>query len=153
MYVIEELEKYKDKKVRLYLDMDGTFVHYDFGNADGYDLKRPLLDRIEKIKEINRIFDNITLYVLSICHENKHIEEKNIWLDKYLPEIEKEKRIIIVRDRKGNVSSADIKKEYLNSLVTDDIIILIDDDPRILQKIRDNNKNNVILYKDSILSD
>ncbi|MBR1416518.1 MAG: hypothetical protein IJ572_01710 [Bacilli bacterium] len=153
MYIKEELEKYKDKNIRLYLDMDGTIAHYELGNANNYDLKRPLLDRINKIKEINSLFPNITLYVLTICHEEKNILEKNEWLDKYLPEVIKDNRVIIIRNPKGNVTSAEKKRDYLNSLETTDTIILIDDDPRILNAIRKDNKNNVILYKDSILSD
>ena len=50
MYLKEELLKLGDKKIRLYLDMDGTIVHYDVGKADDYHTKRPLIDRINKIK-------------------------------------------------------------------------------------------------------
>ena len=153
MYLKEELLKLGDKKIRLYLDMDGTIVHYDVGKADDYHTKRPLIDRINKIKDINKSMNNIELYILSIGHEQKHIDQKNEWLDKYLPEIPNDNRVILIRNIYGQISSADIKKNYINNLKTDDTIILIDDDPRILGALNKENKNNAILFKDCILSD
>ena len=153
MYIKEILEKYKDKKVRLYLDMDGTIVDYDFGNPDNYDTKRPLMERINKLKEIIKLFDNVELYILTICHKEKNVLEKNIWLDKYIPEIKKDNRIIIIRDVNGSKSSGDKKRDYFNNLNTSDTIVFIDDDPRILKAVKNDNKNNVIIYKDSVLSD
>ena len=149
----EELKKLGDKTIRVYLDMDGTIVHFDIDGAHDYDIKRPLMNRINMIKSINERYPNVTFYTLTICHEPKQIKEKNIWLDKYLPEIEKDNRIIIVRDVRGPLSSGDVKRNYLNNLKTDDILILVDDDRRILETINKNNVNKVILYKDSILSD
>ena len=153
MYFKEELDKYKDKKVRLYLDMDGTIAYYELGKAYDFNNKRPLLDRINKIKEVSNTYDNITLYVLTICHEESGIYEKNAWLDKYLPEVKKDNRIIMVRKPQGKITSADKKKDYLNSLDTDETIILIDDDPRVLHAIKKDNKKNIILLKDCVLSD
>ena len=153
MFIEEELKKYGDKNIRVYLDMDGTIVHYDIDGAYDYDKKRPLLDRIDKVKYLNDNYPNITFYILSICHEKKQIDEKNIWLDKYLPYIEKDNRVIIVRDPKGLITSGDVKRNYLNQLDTKDTIILIDDDVRILKAVKSNNRNHVVLYKDSILSD
>ena len=149
----EEIKKLGDKPIRLYLDMDGTIVHFDLDGAHDYDIKRPLMNRINMLKELNKKYKNVTLYVLTICHENKQIKEKNDWLDKYFPEVKKENRVIIVRDPRGPVSSGDCKRNYLNKLDTKDILILVDDDRRILETISKNNVNKVILFKDSILSD
>ena len=153
MYLKEELLKLSDKKIRIYLDMDGTIVHYDVGNAEDFHIKRPLMDRINKLKDINNSMDNVELYILSIGHEQRHVDQKNEWLDKYFPEIPKENRAIIIRNLHGQVSSADIKKNYINNLRTDDKIILIDDDPRILGSLNKENKNNAIILKDCVLSD
>ena len=153
MYLKEELLKLSDKKIRIYLDMDGTIVHYDVGNAEDFHIKRPLMDRINKLKDINNSMDNVELYILSIGHEQRHVDQKNEWLDKYFPEIPKENRAIIIRNLHGQVSSADIKKNYINNLRTDDKIILIDDDPRILGALNKENKNNAIILKDCVLSD
>ena len=153
MFFEEEIKKLGDKPVRLYLDMDGTIVHFDLDGAHDFDVKRPLMNRINMLKKINEKYDNVTLYILSICHEIKQIKEKNDWLDKYFSEIDKDNRIIIVRDPRGPLSSGDVKRNYLNKLVTDDVIILVDDDRKILETVKKNNVNKVILYKDSILSD
>lgn len=153
MYLKEELLKFSDKKIRIYLDMDGTIVHYDVGNAEDFHIKRPLMDRINKLKDINNSMDNVELYILSIGHEQRHVDQKNEWLDKFFPEIPKENRAIIIRNLHGQVSSADIKKNYINNLRTDDTIILIDDDPRILGALNKENKNNAIILKDCVLSD
>ena len=153
MFFEEEIKKLGDKNIRVYLDMDGTIVHFDLDGAHDYDIKRPLLDRINKIKYINSHYENVTFYILSICHELKQIKEKNKWLDEYLPEIDEDNRIIIVRDIRGPLSSGDVKRNYLNKLDTDDSIILVDDDRKILEAVSKNNVNKVILYKDSVLSD
>ncbi|MCR4580895.1 MAG: hypothetical protein K5666_00035 [Bacilli bacterium] len=153
MFLDKELKKIGKKNIRVYLDMDGTIVHYEVGNADNYDIKRPLLNRINNVKKIISEYDNISFYILSIGHEQKHIDQKNKWLDKYLPEIPKENRAILIRNIRGNKPSPEIKRDFINSIKTDDIIVLIDDDPRIIDAVRKNNKNNVILYKDSVLSD
>lgn len=47
MYLKEYLEKYKDKKVKLFVDMDGVIADYEFGVAKDYDTKRPLMDSIK----------------------------------------------------------------------------------------------------------
>ena len=153
MFFEEELKKQGNRKVRIYLDMDGTIAHYDVAKADNFHLKRPLFERIDKIKYINDNYDNVTFYVLSIGNEDKHIDQKNQWLDEYLPFIKKENRAILVRKKGSPITSADVKRDYINSVETDDTILLIDDDPRVIGAIIKDNKNNVIVYKDTVLSD
>ena len=41
MYLKEFLDKYKDKKIKLYVDMDGVIADYDVGVARDYNKKRP----------------------------------------------------------------------------------------------------------------
>ena len=43
MYLKEYLEKYNNKKVKLFVDMDGVIVDYDFGEPRDYD-KKSLVD-------------------------------------------------------------------------------------------------------------
>ena len=152
MFIENELKRLTGN-VRVYLDMDGTIVHYDVNNPDNYDIKRPLIDRINKIKYLIKTYDNITFYILSIGNKDVHIDQKNKWLDMYLPLIPKENRVILIRNIGSQLSSATIKKNYINNLNTDDTIVLIDDDPRVLGSLAKDNSNNAILYKDSILSD
>lgn len=150
MYLKEYLKKYEEKKIKLFIDMDGVIADYEFGNAENFDKKRPLYDSIKKLEEISKI-DNIELYILSITRENIGINEKNIWLDKYVNFIKKENRIIISKEGKTQ-SSAQLKSEYLNSIKTEDTIIVIDDDPSILKEINKANKN-IVLLKDTVLVD
>ena len=153
MFLEEELKKLGDKNIRVYLDMDGTIAHYDVGIANNYHLKRPLMNRINRIKELMNKMNNVTFYILSIGNEDIHIGQKNEWLDKYLPEIKEENRNILIRNINSSITSAVVKKNFINSLNTDDIIVIIDDDPRVISAIKNDNQRKAILYKDSILSE
>jgi hypothetical protein len=153
MFLEEVISKLGDKKIDIYLDMDGTIAHYDVGVADNYDSKRPLFGRIDKIKYIINNYPNVTFKILSIGNLDIHKEQKNKWLDEYLPEIKSEDRNILIRHKDSQITSALVKKNFINNLKTTNTIMLIDDDPRVLGAIKKDNKNNILLYKDSILSD
>ena len=152
MYLEFFLKQFKNNKIKLFVDMDGVIADYDFGNPSGYDQKRPLLSSISKLKEISQ-YDNIELYILSVCRMSEGINQKNNWLDQYAPFFKKENRVII--DREGNEfqHSKELKANYIKSLKNDgSIIIVIDDDIRVLKEISANSKD-VILLKDTALVD
>jgi len=151
MYLKEFIKQYNDKKIKLFIDMDGVIADYDFGSAKRFDKKRPLYDSIKKLEVISKM-KNIELYILSVTRLNIGINEKNTWLDKYVPFIKKENRIIISREENDFESSSILKALYLNNLKTTDTIIVIDDDPRVLKEINNLNKN-IILLKDTVLVD
>lgn len=152
MYFQEEMKKYKDKKVKLFIDMDGVIVDYVVGNTIRYDLHRPLINPINKIKELSKQ-ENFDIYILSVTKYSVGINEKLAWLDKYLPEIKKENRIILCREANNMDKSPTLKSNYLKQYKdSKDTLILIDDDPRILEAVRDIVPN-VILYKDTVLED
>lgn len=150
MYLKEFLKQYNNK-IKLYIDMDGVIADYDFGIPKDYDKKRPLYDSIKKLEQISKL-DNIELYILSITRMTEGRQEKNTWLDKYVPFIKKENRIIISREENDFESSSILKARYINNLKTTDTIIVIDDDPRVLKEINNLNKN-IILLKDTVLVD
>ena len=76
---------------------------------------------------------NVELYILSITRMNKGLEEKN----KY-------------NFKKDSVS---LKYEFVKQIKRDDSqIIIIDDDPSILKKLKDGF-DDVILLKDTTLVD
>lgn len=150
MYLEELIKNHNDKKMKLFIDMDGVIADYVFGEAKEFDKKRPLFDSIKKLEIISKM-NNIELYILSITRENIGINEKNVWLDKYVNFIKKENRIIISKEGKDK-SSSELKAEYLNNLKTKDTIIVIDDDPRVLKEINKMNKE-IILLKDTVLVD
>lgn len=152
MYIKEYLSKYNDKKIKLFVDMDGVIVDYIFGKPFDYDDKRPLYDSIKKLEEISKQ-DNIELYILSITKKTIGIEEKNIWLDKYAPMFKKENRVIISKEINVGVESSTLKANYIRSIERDgSVIILIDDDPKILKEVSSLNED-VILLKDTALVD
>ena len=150
MYLKEFIKQYNDKKIKLFIDMDGVIADYIFGEAKEFDKKRQLYDSIKKLETISKM-DNIELYILSVTRTNIGINEKNIWLDKYVDFIKKENRIILSKEGK-ELPSSKLKALYLNTLKTKDTIIVIDDDPRVLKEINNLNKN-IILLKDTVLVD
>ncbi|MBR2712324.1 MAG: hypothetical protein IKE73_01295 [Bacilli bacterium] len=152
MFIKEFLEQYKDKKIKLFVDMDGVIADYIFEAANEYDKKRPLYNNLKKIEEVSKMFD-IELYIFSATRYSEGIEQKHYWLDKYAPFFKKENRIIISREEHNMEKSAILKAEYLKNFERDgSILIVIDDDPRNLKAIRSLNED-VILLKDTALVD
>lgn len=152
MYLKEYLERYKDKKIKLFIDMDGVIADYDFGYACDYDKKRPLFDSIKKLEEISKM-KNIELYIFSATRKSEGFNQKHSWLDKYAPFFKKENRIILSREDNDFMESSLLKANYLKNYERDDsIIIVIDDDPKNLRDINKLNED-IILLKDSVLVD
>ena len=144
-------EKYKDKEVLLFVDMDGVIASYDFGRPLDFKNKRPLKTNIETLRKVSEL-ENITLNILSICRKDYQIQEKNEWLDLYAPFFKKENRNIISKETVTGFSSAELKLNFLESLDTDKIIIMLDDDNKVLDVISKSDKD-IILYQDSELID
>lgn len=152
MYLKKYLEKYKNRSIKLFVDMDGVLADYIFGDAKDYDKKRPLYDSIKKLEEISKM-SNVELYILSATRYSSGFEQKHWWLDTYAPFFKKENRIIISREANGMTESSVLKANYLKEYKRDGSeIIVIDDDPKILKEIRKLNED-VILLKDSVLVD
>ena len=152
MYLENFLEQYKDKKVKMFVDMDGVIADYIFGSAQDYDQKRPLYDSIKKLEKISKM-SNVELYILSATRYTEGIEQKKWWLDQFAPFFKKENRIIISREANSMIESAVLKANYLKDHKRDgSMIIVIDDDPKILKEIRKLNED-IILLKDTALVD
>ena len=152
MHFYELIQKQtKNKKTRIYVDMDGVIASYNIGKPYDFENKRPLTTNIKTLSKINNL-ENTELFILSICKKDSQIKEKNNWLDKYAPFFQKDNRIIISKESNPNLSTKELKLNYLKSLKTDNQIILIDDDNEIIKTIKDNAKN-IILYQDSELTD
>ena len=152
MFLKEYLKRFENKKIKIFVDMDGVIVDYDFGNPCAYDIKRPLYASIKKLEEISKM-NNVELFIFSATRMNEGINQKNIWLDKYAPFFKKQNRIIISREENDFVSSANLKANYLEKYQRDNsILIVIDDDPRNLKEINKLNED-IILLKDTALID
>lgn len=140
MFIIEELKKYNNEKLAIFVDMDGVVADYKFGegtniknNVEGVYLnKRPIKTSIDIIKKINEeISDNV--YILSSCYFKEQSDEKNKWLDKNMPFIKNNKRIFVMSNDFDSRKKLKIEylKQYLNAN-SDEKIVLIDDTHEIL---------------------
>ena len=152
MYLENFLEKYNDKKVKMFVDMDGVIADFNFGEAQNFDKKRPLYSSISKLENISKK-DNVDLYIFSATRMNKGYDEKQYWLDKYAPFFKKENRVIISREKHDFLESSELKADYMKNVERDgSVLIVIDDDPKNLKAIRKLN-DDVVLLKDTALID
>lgn len=152
MHFYELIKKItEDKKVIIYVDMDGVIASYDFGKPLDFINKRPLTTNIQTLNKISKL-NNVELHILSVCRLDNQVREKNDWLNKFAPFFEKDKRTIISKESNPHYSSKELKLNYLKSLEKKEQIIFIDDDNEVLKTIHDGLKN-IILYQDSELID
>lgn len=153
MYIKEILEKYKDKKIKLYVDMDGVIADYNVGVPSDFDKKRPLYDSLKKLEEVSNM-ENVEMHILSATRMNEGYEQKNYWLDKFAPFFKKENRTIISREANKFEKTFNLKSNFVKNLerTNDSVIIVIDDDPQVLKEIAKNNED-IILLKDTVLVD
>ena len=144
-------EMSKQKKLIIFVDMDGVVACYDVGNPYNFLEKRPLFTNINILKKVQKL-PNIELHILSIGKKDSDILDKNKWLDKYIPFISYDKRTILSKESNNNLEARIIKLNYLKTLDTDRQIVLVDDDNVVLKTIR-KEMDNVILFQDSELVD
>ena len=140
-----------NSKIKLVIDMDGVIASYDFGKPLDFKIKRPLITNIEVIKRVSLI-ENVELYILSVCRKNYQIDEKNEWLDKYASFFKKENRFILSKEKMPDMSSSNMKLQFLKNNQIEGKIVLVDDDNRVLSTIS-NELKNIILFQDSELID
>lgn len=129
------------KTIRLYVDMDGTiakFYHHKqylekmyeqgyFANLKPY----AILNTIKQLASKS----NIEVFILSACVFSPYCEdEKLAWLDKYLPEIDDDHRIL--------VNVGENKADYIDYDV-DTINVLLDDYSRNLYEWNEYDFNNI----------
>lgn len=107
-------------KCRLFVDMDGT-INYFNNNIDSLDSifskgyfsnLRPRNQIIEAIKEYSK--HDSEIYVIANVIDSPYvINEKNEWLDKYLPELDQQHRIFVPYGKnktdyiQGNITKMD----------------------------------------------
>lgn len=153
MYFYNLIEKLSnEREILLFIDMDGVIASYDAGKPLDFLNKRPLTENIKKIKLVSTL-PNVELRLLSICRKDFQINEKNIWLDKYAPFFIKKNRIIISKENLSeNITSSEIKLNYLTSIKSNKQIVLLDDDNSIINSIL-KKAENIIVLQDSELID
>ena len=152
MYFYNKIKKLcEDKKVVIYVDMDGVIASFDFGYPCGFDKKRPLFTNIKTLEEVSKL-ENVELKILSACRKDYQIQEKNVWLDKYAPFFNKENRNILSRESHNNELSSIMKTNFLSNVKDARTIILIDDDIAVLRAVS-KQMNYIICMQDSELID
>ena len=145
---IKEICK-KNKKVDMYIDMDGTIAEYHLYNPEEISRKmeeeylknEPLKNVIDILEEISKI-NNIEMYILSLSKTKKITEKKKIWLKKYVPFIKEENWIILTKEigEYSNENRNEIKgknielrqKDYDKSIMLDDEQVVLREAKKIL---------------------
>lgn len=133
----------KEENIIIYVDMDGVIASYDFGKNLDYINKRPIITNIKLLNKIKQI-NNVELYILSVCRLDKEVEDKNNWLDKYAPFFDKDKRIILAKENYPNLTSKELKCNYLRGLDKKVKTVFIDDDNEVLRFIH-SKINDIML--------
>lgn len=139
----------KNKKVAMYIDMDGTIAEYHLYNPEEISRKmeeeylknEPLKNVIDVLEEISKI-NNIEMYILSLSKTKKITEKKKIWLKKYVPFIKEENWIILTKEigEYSNENRNEIKgknielrqKDYDKSIMLDDEQVVLREAKKIL---------------------
>lgn len=126
-------------KIRIFVDMDGTLARFHDENLylermfeKGFFAGlKPFDNAVEAIKHIIDNHPNVDVYVLSAAITTPYcLAEKNAWLDKYLPNIDKEHRIFVenLPTAKslcvpGSYMYKDDNGKYHNKIFKNDILI------------------------------
>ena len=104
-------------KPRFFIDMDGTLAEWrdiksnsELYQKGYYESLKPNNYLLEEVKKL--IKEGKDIYILSsfLSDSDYALKEKNIWLNKYLPELPVQKRIF--------VPYGDVKYKYLPSKIT-----------------------------------
>ena len=145
-----------NKKVAMFIDMDGTIVEYKVysegeittNTKNKFLYAEPIMYIINELKQINNI-NNIDLYILTLSKSTTIVNEKKEWLKKYVNFIN-DKNWIIINKEQGEYNSENrdiIKakkiKENINKY---NQVILLDDDHKILKNTKKLLKDKCTVY-------
>lgn len=146
----------KNKKVAMYIDMDGTIAEYHLYNPEEISRKmeeeylknEPLKNVIDVLEEISKI-NNIEMYILSLSKTKKITEKKKIWLKKYVPFIKEENWIILTKEigEYSNENRNEIKGKSIEMRQKNcDISIMLDDEQAVLRVAKKMLDNKVEVF-------
>ncbi len=152
---IKEICK-KNKKVDMYIDMDGTIAEYHLYNPEEISRKmeeeylknEPLKNVIDVLEEISKI-NNIEMYILSLSKTKKITEKKKIWLKKYVPFIKEENWIILTKEigEYSNENRNEIKGKNIELRQKYyDKSIMLDDEQAVLRAAKKMLDNKVEVF-------
>lgn len=146
----------ENKKVAMFIDMDGTIVEFIvYGeheidtSTEGLFLNGEPLDVvIENLRKINEI-DNIDLYILSLAKSSIIVKEKKAWLKKHVDFINEQNWIIINKELgEYNKENRDyIKANKIEEKLSQyDKVIFLDDDNKILKETKRKLKDKCDVF-------
>lgn len=146
----------ENKKVAMYIDMDGTIAEYHLYNPEEISRKmeeeylknEPLKNVIDVLEEISKI-NNIEMYILSLSKTKKITEKKKIWLKKYVPFIKEENWIILTKEigEYSNENRNEIKGKNIELRQKYyDKSIMLDDEQDVLRAAKKMLDNKVEVF-------
>ena len=154
-YFRNYLEQFKDKKINIFIDMDGVVADFDALNFDDSDdvylYKRPVNSSISALRDVSSM-DNVTLNILSCTKRDCQKEGKIIWLSKYMDFIKKENINLISREEKDYMKACLIKSEFLkNNYKKGEVNIQIDDSHDVIREVQKLELGIIPLHISSII--
>ena len=123
--------KESERKRRLFVDMDGTLARFHdevqylerMWEKDFFANLRPFENVVEGVREFIKENPDVEVFALSSVIDSEYcVDEKNQWLDKYLPEIPLKNRMF----PKAGSSKSEFVKEVTGIEVTVDDFLLDD---------------------------
>lgn len=124
----EQKKETISKKRRLFIDMDGTIAvwnndaSFEEVAAPGYFSNIPPMNNsLMAVKYlVTELSDKYEIFILSSVFEDGHsVRDKNIWLDRYLPEIDKKHRIFVPYSR----TKRDFVREVTGAIYDSDVLV------------------------------
>jgi len=123
-YTVQAADSGSMEKKRLFVDMDGTLAVFtpvdemETLYQEGYFLnQKPHENVVEGIRLLMTEYKDIDVYILSsyLTDSKYALNEKNEWLDRYLPEIDPEHRIFVPygKDKADWIEGGIDKYDYL----------------------------------------
>lgn len=121
-------------KKRLFVDMDGTLAVFQSVDTletlyeEGYFANlKPQQSVVDAIREMHHRCPDIEIYIMSaVLSDSPYaLNEKNAWLDKYLPEVDKKHRIFppCGVDKKAYVPEGIRQSDYLLDDYTKNLVL------------------------------
>ncbi len=152
------LKQFDNKKVNIYVDMDGVVADFDMlgymkekNNPDVYLYKRPVKAVIDALKEVSEL-DNVNINILSVSGLSSQVNGKLVWLEKEMSFINSDNINIIAKDKYDSRTAASLKKEFLEEHIKDnEINIMIDDSHDVLYTLFYDLPKVIPLHTTSII--
>ena len=149
MKFYDYINKFDNEKIDIYFDMDGVFAEYDIGNFD-YSTIRPIKSVINIMKNLQE--KGINVNILSICKNNKIVDEKYSWINKYLSFFKKDNAYFLSKEEYKDLESNELKSNFLKDKTNKEHInILVDDDSVIIKKVTKDNKDIKVFHVSSLI--